>query len=349
MKTIYQEYLKFYKDNEKDVIRKDGDKYVSFKYASIMSNFNERFMRLSRGLVFNKETHKVALAGFEKFFNVGQLNPGEMYSEEFVNMYSRLDFQDEYTFYEKLDGSLILVSIDEGELVVGTTGGINTEHAQKAIPLIKDSTVDFLKENPELCLLFEMVGPDNKIVVDYDENELVLLNATNKYILDRVDKATLKYIQESLNYKTPKKYILTKDELKDFIETNNEIEGFVTENKYGNLVKIKTSQYIIQHRLRTTIEALSAVSIIEAFEESVLDDWLPELNNEKRVLVEEVLKEYIKLKEAINEYEKVFLKMDRKEFFLNKEIPEVIKHGVVAKDKIYYLKKYFKNKESNKK
>lgn len=342
--ALYEEYLEFYEENKSSIIKRESGPYISFKYKSLGVDFNSIFMRLSRGLVLNQETKEVVLVGFEKFFNVGQLSAGETYSEEFVEKFSRISPRETYELSEKLDGTLVIAGVDRGELVVATTGGVGTEHAETARKLIEESTVDFLRENPEICLLFEYIGPENKIVVDYDKTELVLLNATNKYVASLVDEATMKFIRESLNYRAPRKFKFSSEELKKFLEENGEIEGFVAINDYRNLVKMKTSQYLAQHRIRNSLEAASAETVIRALEEDVLDDFLPKFTGEKREMVERVIKDYTELKESVEAAEVLFEKMERKDFFLSKTLPEVVKHAVVAKDRVEYLIKYLKRK-----
>jgi RNA ligase len=113
-----------------------------------------------RALVLDKEGNVVAKA-FDKFFNIEELSNEEIPNESFE-------------VYEKLDGSLILVFRYLGELVVASKGSFTSDHAVLAKKLI-DEKYGNNKFYADYVYVFEMIGPSNKIVVDYPEDELVLL------------------------------------------------------------------------------------------------------------------------------------------------------------------------------
>ena len=93
-------------------------------------------------------------------------------------------------FIPKFDGSLIIVS--EGGKYIATRGSFESEQAEMAKKIIKEKGYSF---NKHLTYLFELIHPNNRIVVDYgDSIKLVLLgvietsNGTEHNIEDFADE-----------------------------------------------------------------------------------------------------------------------------------------------------------------
>lgn len=118
-----------------------------------------------RGLIYHTDTLEVVARPFRKFFNYGQTEAPA------VALDARVVVAD------KLDGSLgILYPTPEG-WAVATRGAFTSDQALHATALYRERYAGFVV--PEgVTLLFEIVYPANRIVVDYgDRDDLILLGA----------------------------------------------------------------------------------------------------------------------------------------------------------------------------
>lgn len=227
-------------------------------------NVWDEYTLMARGLITDLNGTVIARP-FKKFFNVGQV-------EE--TMIENLPAS-EPKVYEKLDGSLGILYFFNGNHYIATRGSFNSEQAKWA--------TNWLWENISgkyfiggYTYLFEIIYPENRIVVNYgDRAELVLLAIKNIETEEELD-----YIKEAekmeLSYAKPFNKTLDKliAECKDL--PANE-EGFVL--VYPNLrVKIKGDEYVRLHRL---ITGFSTKSIWECLKNGQsLDDILKDIPDE---------------------------------------------------------------------
>jgi putative RNA ligase len=111
-----------------------------------------------RGLITD-DAGTIVARPFTKFFNLEQLEclPHEPFE-----------------VYEKLDGSLGILYWLEDEPAIATRGSFESRQVQVAIQLLRNYDLSALER--EVPYLFEIIYPENRIVVDYgDRRELVLL------------------------------------------------------------------------------------------------------------------------------------------------------------------------------
>ena len=118
-----------------------------------------------RGLVTDDNTGEIVARPFKKFFNI----------EEQKHKATK-----DFTVYEKLDGSLIIMFFYEGQWRVASRGSFISDQAEKAIEILYESINEVLA-NPldeDYTFMFEVIYPENRIVVDYGNSErLVMLGA----------------------------------------------------------------------------------------------------------------------------------------------------------------------------
>ena len=196
---------------------------------------------LCRGLVIDNHGAIVAHP-FKKFFNYGEL--------EAVGKVPTGDF----TVYEKLDGSYIQIFQYKGEWIVSSKGSFISDQAVWATELWEEldpRIKDYLYS--EGNHIFELIHPDNRIVVDYKgKRGLYLLGVVFRDGTER----TLDHLYQDKTYrllKIPKRYhSAEKQDLKDlsyFIEDDE--EGFVLRFDNGERMKIKNEEYCRLHRIVT--------------------------------------------------------------------------------------------------
>ena len=122
-------------------------------------------LRLCRGIVLDDEG-KVWASPFPKFFN---------YEEYHV---SQLPHGQKIEITQKMDGSLLIVFRYEDKVVYSTRGSFYSDQAIAGGQLFRELyEEDWVQDG--LTYLFEYVGPDNRIVVNYEYDDLIHLGLIN--------------------------------------------------------------------------------------------------------------------------------------------------------------------------
>ncbi len=193
--------------------------------------------RACRGLIVDGKNHIVARP-FPKFFNLDQVPViGDTIPAE------------PFEVFEKLDGSLgILYYEPIGGWQIATRGSFTSDQAklgQKLFDKIIGGQV-----NREITLLFEIIHPDNRIVVDYGRRaELVLLAGVLNRSGDEVPYAFLK----TMGYPVAKRFDGLNDLAAITAMQEDNAEGFVIRFQSGYRVKVKFEEYKRLHKLLTGV------------------------------------------------------------------------------------------------
>lgn len=121
--------------------------------------------RQCRGLIVN-DKDEVLARPFAKFFN---------YSEPLAPV---IELDEPVQVLDKVDGSLgILYPTGDGGHAIATRGSFTSDQAQHATALYQDRYAGRWSPAAGFTYLFEIVYPENRIVVRYDMDDLVLLGA----------------------------------------------------------------------------------------------------------------------------------------------------------------------------
>src|SRR5579863_10134244 len=122
------------------------------------------YTRNARGIIFEKKTGRLVAKPFPKFFNLGEQEETQI-----------LNFPKEpYRVFEKADGSLGIVYYYKGQWNVATRGSLSSEQAIKAQEMLEKYNTGAL--NVAYTFLVEIIYPENKIIVNYgDDEKLVML------------------------------------------------------------------------------------------------------------------------------------------------------------------------------
>lgn len=202
---------------------------------------------ICRGLVTNLHGEVIALP-FKKFFNI----------EENKHVPTK-----NFEVYEKLDGSLGILFNYNGEWILSTRGSFYSDQAIRGMKILKD-TVNLDTFSKMYTYLFEIIFKENRIVVDYgDQEKLVLLGA--------IEKQSGKEIPyDLLCCLTKYPDIVKKYDYDDYSTLKNlnspNKEGFVVKFDNGDRCKIKFEEYIKLHRVMTNT---STTSIWEAYRDEI--------------------------------------------------------------------------------
>ena len=185
-----------------------------------------------RGLICDEGGHIYARP-FRKFFNLEQVE--QLPDEPF-----------EVT--EKMDGSLGIMYWHEGQPFIATRGSFDSDQAREANKMLRNYHIAGL--DPAYTYLFEIIYPENRIVVDYgSRRELVLLAAVHTGSgLEMAHWALVDWVKwpHIVEYMP-----MGLDELRAYTATNK--EGFVLHFMAGLRVKVKLAEYVRLHKLLTGI------------------------------------------------------------------------------------------------
>jgi RNA ligase len=239
-----------------------------------------------RGLVLDTEGNVIAKP-FPKFFNYEEHKP-----EDIPNEY--------FEVYEKMDGSLGIFFYYGGEWHMATRGSFTSEQAIKGMEIAKRYNYDKICV-PGYTYLFEIIYPDNRIVVDYGKEErLVLLGVMNRRgeefpyeeMVDEGWDIVMKYKTWGEDWETLKK------------EISKDNEGYVIRFSGGMRMKIKGDEYVRLHRILTNFstkdiwELLRNNEQLEPFLERVPDEfdaWVKEVVRDLIVRYENIEKDYYEI------------------------------------------------------
>ena len=198
-----------------------------------------------RGLVIDAEGNILARP-FQKFKNYEEYDPSE------------IDMSKKFEVFEKMDGSLIILFYYEPrmEWIVASRGSFISEQMLEAVKMLDASVYD--KLNVRLTYLFEILYPENRIVVDYgNRRELVLLTVIETSSGYEVPYQSV-LPTYSKYFTVVKKYDVTINNLMDLkrLEEDNK-EGFVVKFEDGFRVKVKFEEYIRLHGILTNVSNIT--------------------------------------------------------------------------------------------
>jgi RNA ligase len=194
-------------------------------------NLWDEITLMCRGLV-TEETGDIVAIPFEKFFNIeeGKFEPTESFE-----------------VYEKMDGSLGIVFWYRGQWVVATRGSFTSDQAIKAREILKKYNTDIMFRHLTFC--FEIIYPENRVVLDYGTDEKLVLLGT----FDKNGKEGDIEIWRQYGFDVVKKY----DGIKDFKELKSMVkddqEGFVVKFSNGDRIKVKGVEYLRLHKIMTNV------------------------------------------------------------------------------------------------
>jgi len=263
------------------------------------------FECVSRGLILNIKTGEVIARPFDRFWN--WLEGGRCSSGHIVNV------------TEKIDGSMGTLYRVNGEYHIATRGAFHSEQAEWATKFI-NANFELHGLPTELTLVFEIVYPENRIVLDYgNRQDIVLLAARNRFtgeflpFFPNVYEMAYKY-----GFSLPRTFQF--NDIVNIIEKTGamgleEGEGFVVEFSDGQRFKFKADRYLELHRLISRLSYKSAVLAVfsgnvEEYRQRVPEEFLGDFNG----WVLDVEKRMAQIRETITEVYGIAPKETRKDF-----------------------------------
>lgn len=273
-------------DNEafyfKDIV-KDDRTYRIFNYrlASYTAFLAPNALEC-RGIMYDITNKPILVSRpMEKFFNLYE-NPLTM----------ELDLSTIVNIELKADGSLISTYIHNGTLMLKSKASLESDQALVAMKwLALPENKALFNEIHSVVLLgntvnLEWCAPDNRIVVDYLEPVLTVLNIrhnqSGEYMAFNNIAGTYPEIEkrhvEIINVDDPVDFV-------NSIASVKGVEGYVVRLSSGQRVKIKTEWYSAQHRAKSSID--SPLHLFEAVLEETSDD-LRSLFHDRPLIIKQI-------------------------------------------------------------
>lgn len=217
------------------------------------------FEQIARGLIINRQTGEIVARSFDKFFNWGEGN--------------RITSAPLEVVFDKVDGSLGVLYRQAGQHKIATKGSFSSDQALWATQYL-DRYYDLADLPDELTLMFEIIYPDNRIIVDYEDREdLVLLAARNRFSGAYLPFSAVTATADQYGFSLPKTYDF--EDVDAILKTLNDLsakhEGFVGLFEDGQRFKFKGDEY---RRLHKIINGFSFKRVLEAFQTETLDDLI---------------------------------------------------------------------------
>jgi len=247
---------------------------------------------MCRGLVTDDEGNVVARP-FKKFFNQeeGKHTPTS-----------------DFNIYSKMDGSLGILFNYNGEWVMATRGSFTSDQAVKGMEML--SKYDYNRLNKNYTYLFEIIFDDNRIVCQYDFEDVVLLGVIETKtgyevnIHDGENDVRLRNLIHNLGLRVVKKYNGISDYslLKGMIRDDE--EGFVVHFSNGDRMKVKGEEYLRLHKIMTNVsttvvwEVLSSGGNMDDLLKDVPDEFYDKIKD----YVRELNYQFFSIKEHAGKY-----------------------------------------------
>lgn len=268
LEKVDWEVLRTYTDNNLIVANKhpEYDIWILNYSPKVQSKkFWDDYTLSCRGLVVDAEGNILARP-FQKFKNLEEHDPSE------------IDMSQEYDIFEKMDGSLIIMFYYRPRMqwIIASRGSFISEQCIEAQKMFNVNT--YCKLNELYTYLFEVLYPENRIVVDYgNRRELVLLT-----VIETASGFELPYVElydmYSKYFTVVKRFDVKINDLIELkkLESDNH-EGFVVRFKNGFRVKVKFSEYVRLHGILTNVSNLTVWEhLMNNYDFDVLLDRVPD-------------------------------------------------------------------------
>jgi RNA ligase len=264
------------------VMEKEG--YTVIKYAVAFEDtfqwdsndpVGSAIRRECRGMIFNQDGELISRP-YAKFFNVGEKEETQLNK---VNLYKS------HIVLEKLDGSMIRpIPTSEG-FNLATKAGV-TEISQQAEVFISDKPhyAKFIHSmfDGKLTPIFEWVSRKNRIVVDYENDNLILTAIRNTEMGNYLPYFNMLDLAEHWNIPVVKAVDgLAVQNIELFVKQIREwedSEGVVLRFDTGHMVKIKSDQYVLRHKTKDSIS--QEKNVLQTILNDSIDDLVPLLTPE---------------------------------------------------------------------
>ena len=232
--------------------------------------------RQCRGLVFSHDGDVISLP-YSKFFNA---------LEKPETQLDRIDLSQPHVILEKLDGSLVRPIPVGDSYIIGTKMG-KTEVADQAAEWmrLRPNYHSFIQHclRTDITPLWEWCSVQNRVVIFHPEDRMVMTAARNIRTGEYVGMAGLRAYCEAYDMELVRSYTGTEAGIQALIKETHALmgaEGWVIRFDTGNMIKIKSQDYVCKHNILTSLQFEK--NVIEILLLDKADDVKSMLDGESR-------------------------------------------------------------------
>lgn len=228
-----------------------------------------------RGLIVHKETREIIARPFPKFFNYEEHIAFNMpIPNEIPNV------------YDKMDGSLGILYFWDNKPYIATRGSFDSIQARWANEWLKDK--DWSNLNKDFTYLFEIIYPENRIVLSYDFSGLILLS-----IIHTETGETYTTYLFPHQVQLVKTYDFTSFEQLKALNLENK-EGFVLHYPIADVrIKIKFEDYIKLHKIMTGLSQIGIWEMLKDGKNPFAQDIPDEMHSWLKGIVDDLTAKFL--------------------------------------------------------
>ena len=243
-------------------VTKDDLTIFNYRQTAIYDGRWPFLERVSRGLIINNKTGGIVARPFDKFFNWWEGG--------------RTTTADIRLVTEKFDGSLGILYHVDGEPRIATRGSFDGEQAVWATKFLQEH-YEYIPET-DWTLMFEIIYPENRVIVDYGETENLILLAARSIGSGRyMPYSELKDLSYNFGFTLVPAYV---HNARSLVEAQKHIgtdeEGFVAYFEDGSMFKFKGEQYMDLHKSIMGLTWKNTVKAVRDGQEDAIRAIIPE-------------------------------------------------------------------------
>ena len=301
--------------------------------------------REARSLVIDLNTQEIVLCPYKKFFNINEIPETDI-----TIVIEQIKNADIVEFSDKLDGSMQSARWYNNHIILSGSSALDKQlsfQLKEGYDLFYDNYIQLCKDNPDITFIFEAILQDDKHIVNYHTNRLLLVGARDIYT--GYTESYKNIIKLGNQYDIPTT-IIESITLNTCLEKKSnykatEKEGWViyirkNDNEYR--YKLKCDDYIQLHKIINKITDIKY--LINLIIENKVDDILSNISIEYKDILLNNLNKIYKFMEfknkIINYYYQLIInnfinEYTDKEFaiFVQKNIPQDIQSYMYMKHK----------------
>ena len=282
---------------EKLIHRTDCDSLSIYNYSKDcqFGHSWDEFTIMARGLILDLENRCIVALSFPKFFNASEKEGAGV-----------VKFDSPFDAYTKMDGSLGIVYFHNGSWKVATRGSFTSVQARWAETWLHNHIKPYHQLDQNATYLCEIIYPENRIVIKYPFEGLVMLGAYNVISGVELDyDGVLRPLCSRLGMRIAKRHSFESFvEAQEFVKTlPGSEEGFVIRfHDSGERVKLKGDEYCALHKMISNITPLAIWELLCAGYS--LDDYKKAMPEEFYSEIDEIVGCFVsRLNTIMNEVE----------------------------------------------
>ncbi len=263
------------------------DNLLLLKYSNNIWNTGwHNLAKQCRGKVIDWKERSIVSYPFNKFYNLNEVEETKI--DIVKHMLSNAK---DVMLMDKKDGSAIIVTNHKGNIVINTNGVFENIQVTLTKELFAKKYLNFYQNMPEgYTFVFELVHPENRIVLDYGDTEKL-------YLLAVRDLKTLKLLRYNEIKEMANKWCLDITEFYDFNtldELVNKAETECKDIKEGWVIRIITDNEDFMFKLKyaeyfklSRIKAIPSLKkLYTLLQQEKLDDMLSAAEDDLRAELE---------------------------------------------------------------